>query len=122
MIPAMAHPMTYSPMQAAKKIACAALLVFLMITCAAWLPAHAQQPPAAPDQSNSSEARGPGGQIAHESNEAAGEEKDENEQFKHSASVQRHLSDHGTESAAGLLGERRTEFCRDCGCSDLAWP
>ena len=87
MIPAMAHPMTYSPMQAAKKIACAALLVFLMITCAAWLPAHAQQPPAAPDQSNSSEARGPGGQIAHESNEAAGEEKDENEQFKHSASV-----------------------------------
>lgn len=73
----------------------AGLLALLMITCAAWLPARAQEQPASPEQTNSaaSEPRGPGGQLAHASNEAAGEEKDETEQFKHSPSVkfiQRH--------------------------------
>lgn len=87
MIPARVHSSTYLPMQVAKNILRPAVLALLMITCAAWLPARAQEQTAAPDQANSSAARGPGGQIAHESNEAAGEEKDENEKFKQSASV-----------------------------------
>ena len=65
------------------------LLALLMIGCACSVTARAQEQPAPPEQTNSSasEHRGPGGQLAHESNEAAGEEKDETEQFKQSASV-----------------------------------
>jgi len=51
----------------------------------------AQNAPAAPDsqQTSANEARmTPGRQLAHESREAAGEEKDEFEEFKHSPSVQ----------------------------------
>ena len=52
---------------------------------------HAQQTPAAPEQNQpaSNERRmGPGHQLAHESRRAAGEDQDEMEEFKHSASVQ----------------------------------
>jgi F-type H+-transporting ATPase subunit b len=50
---------------------------------------HAQEP-ATPEVKKDSAHKpgGPGGQLAHESNEAAGEEKDEMEEFKKSASVQ----------------------------------
>lgn len=58
-----------------------------MVVCA-----HAQEPPASPEQSHQSgdEVRqhdGPGHQLAHESREAAGEEQDSMDEFKHSASV-----------------------------------
>lgn len=52
---------------------------------------NAQQEPPAPDKlhQDNDEARvTPGRQLAHESREAAGEEKDEMEQFKQSASVE----------------------------------
>jgi F-type H+-transporting ATPase subunit b len=52
--------------------------------------AHAQQPAPAPDPGRSQaqiERAGPGRQLAHESREAAGQEKDEMEEFKQSPSV-----------------------------------
>lgn len=67
------------------------ILALLLASCAAAVWVRAQEPPARPDQNQSgaNEARmTPGRQLAHESREAAGEEKDEMEQFKHSASVQ----------------------------------
>ena len=69
----------------------ASLLVLVIIAVLGWLPARAQQQSAPPDQavsSTASEPRSPAGQIVHESNEAAGEEKDEKEQFRRSPSVQ----------------------------------
>lgn len=73
----------------ATRILPAGLLAFLMIACAGLVTARAQEQPASPEQTNrtAAEPRGPGGQLAHESNEAAGEEQDETEQFKQSASV-----------------------------------
>ena len=66
-----------------------------MVSCASlvWLhaqeqPAHpAQQQPASPEKKQAHERYGPGRQLAHESNEAAGEGKDEMAEFKESASV-----------------------------------
>ena len=50
---------------------------------------RAQEPAQAPQQSGSERQHdGPGHQLVHESRKAAGEEKDEMEEFKHSASVQ----------------------------------
>ena len=52
---------------------------------------HAQQAPATPKQSQSGSEpahMSPGRELVHESREAAGEEKDEMEAFKHSSSVQ----------------------------------
>lgn len=51
---------------------------------------RAQQEPATPqkDQAASDSRVRPGRELVHESREAAGEEKDEMEEFKHSASVQ----------------------------------
>ena len=73
-----------------KSLVRAALLALLMmIGCANWGTVRAQGQPASPAQVSSaaSEGRSPGGQLAHESNEAAGEEKDEKAVFKESASV-----------------------------------
>ena len=68
----------------------AGLLVMLMVSCVSWLPALAQEQPSAPEHqpaSSDQPERSVGAQLAHESNEAAGEEKDETEQFRHSPSV-----------------------------------
>jgi len=66
-------------------------LALLLASCSAALVyAQEQVPPApSPDQTNN-DANGfhPGRQLVHESREAAGEEKDEMEEFKHSPSVQ----------------------------------
>jgi len=77
-------------MKGTKSLVRAALLALLMIGCASWVTVRAQEQPASPEQTHSvaSEPQGPGAQLAHQSNEAAGEEKDETEQFKHSSSVQ----------------------------------
>lgn len=69
----------------------AAVLTLLLIGSAGLISLRAQQAPATPkeDQASTDSARmTPGRQLAHESREAAGEEKDEMEEFKHSASVQ----------------------------------
>lgn len=66
-------------------------LVLLLVAMTGIVCLRAQQAPAAPQQNQSTadEARmTPGRQLVHESREAAGEEKDEMEEFKHSASVQ----------------------------------
>jgi F-type H+-transporting ATPase subunit b len=68
------------------------LLVAFMACCAGTLVLRAQEQPApAPDQHQASEAQhesfGPGHQLVHESREAAGEEQDENQEFKQSPSV-----------------------------------
>lgn len=85
-------------MTSASKIARTCFLALLMASCASIV--RAQEQPASPDnkQPVSSEQKqatgasakrgqGPGRQLAHESNEAAGEGKDEMEEFKQSASV-----------------------------------
>jgi F-type H+-transporting ATPase subunit b len=65
----------------------------LLIVCAGLASLRAQEKPASPEQRQKSsadsgqQAEGPGGQLAHESKEAAGEEKDETAEFKQSASV-----------------------------------
>jgi F-type H+-transporting ATPase subunit b len=67
------------------------LLASLLVSCPGIGTLRAQEAPAPPQpkQSGTDEARrGPGRQLVHESREAAGEEKDEMEEFKHSASVQ----------------------------------
>jgi F-type H+-transporting ATPase subunit b len=66
----------------------AALL--LLLSCASLLLAHSRQVSTASLKQASDESltpATPGRQLAHESREAAGEEKDEMEEFKHSASV-----------------------------------
>ncbi|HUO17892.1 MAG TPA: ATP synthase F0 subunit B [Verrucomicrobiae bacterium] len=75
-----------------KSVAPAALAVLLASLVGLFfnLPIQAQQQPPAPDQIQSAEepARmGPGRQLVHESREAAGQEKDEMDEFKTSASV-----------------------------------
>lgn len=55
------------------------------------IPAHAQQqtgPGSQQQQVHSTRHRGPGQELAHETREAAGEEKDQTAEFKQSASVQ----------------------------------
>jgi len=88
-------------MASTKKIAGAGLLAIFMVSCAGLVtlraqeePAHpAQQQPASPEQKKQArddskrEHYGPGRQLAHASNEAAGEEKDQMAEFKESASV-----------------------------------
>lgn len=81
--------MTYTS-RAIRSSLLAGLLALLLANCVSWIPALAQEKPSAPEHqpANSDQPeRGVGAQLAHESNEAAGEEKDEREQFKHSPSV-----------------------------------
>jgi len=75
-----------------KRIVRAGLLALLMVSCAGWVSVRAQEQPASPEQKQESQSSAeqpasPAGQLAHESNEAAGEEKDEMAEFKQSASV-----------------------------------
>jgi len=66
------------------------ILALLLVGCGGIVSLRAQQAPAVPEQNqaNSDAARiNPGRQLAHESREAAGEEKDEMDEFKHSSSV-----------------------------------
>jgi len=66
------------------------LSALLVVSCVTLVSLRAQEAPAAPAQGSagSDEARTtPGRQLAHESREAAGEEKDEMDEFKHSPSV-----------------------------------
>jgi F-type H+-transporting ATPase subunit b len=76
----------------AKKIVRAGWLTLLMVSCVGWASFRAQEKPASPEQKEASDnsaqpAGGPARQLAHESKEAAGEEKDEMAEFKQSASV-----------------------------------
>ena len=67
------------------------ILALVAMSCSAGFSLPALQAPSAPDQhqgASEPERVTPGRQLAHESREAAGEEKDEFEQFKHSSSVQ----------------------------------
>jgi len=64
--------------------------LFLLLGCASLLLAHSRQVSTASLKQASDDSltpATPGRQLAHESREAAGEEKDEMEEFKHSASV-----------------------------------
>ena len=84
----------------AKRIVRTIFLVVLVVSCTSLKPLRAQEP-AHPDQKQSTspeqkkrarddsahQSYGPGRQLAHESNEAAGEGKDEMAEFKESASV-----------------------------------
>ncbi len=76
----------------AKRIVRAGLLALLMVNCAGGVSVRAQEKPASSEQKQASDnsaqpAGGPGRQLAHQSKEAAGEEKDEMAEFKQSASV-----------------------------------
>jgi len=74
-----------------KKIVRAAVLALLMVSCASLASLRAQEKPASSGKpatvSSADNQRGPGQQLVHESNEAAGTEKDEMKEFKESASV-----------------------------------
>lgn len=78
-------------MAASKKIRRATLAALLVLSCASVVGASARRSPS-PEQNQATsdfdqQSAGPGRQLAHESREAAGEEKDSMEEFKHSASV-----------------------------------
>ena len=66
-------------------------LLSLFLLCGAGIGVQAQEPGSVPEQkqdtSDAARIR-PGRDLAHQSKEAAGEEKDEMEEFKHSSSVQ----------------------------------
>jgi F-type H+-transporting ATPase subunit b len=83
---------TMRKMGSPKEIVREGLLVLLVVSFAGALgPLRAQEQPAAPEkqqQSNDRKQRGVAQQLAHETREAAGEEKDETAEFKESASVQ----------------------------------
>jgi len=84
--------MMISTKMTAQKVVRAGLLTVLMLGYASIVPLRAQEPPASPEQKQATENSaeqpgGPGRQLAHQSNEAAGEEKDEMAEFKQSASV-----------------------------------
>ena len=72
-----------------QKVAKVCFLTILACSAAGFLVCAQDQPPAnhAKQEDSDSARQGPGRQLAHESREAAGEEKDENAQFKQSASV-----------------------------------
>ncbi len=78
-------------MTRAKNIFAISAMAMLMVSGLS-LHVRAQQEPPAPApaqvQQENQEGVRPGRELAHESREAAGEEKDEMEEFKHSASVQ----------------------------------
>lgn len=89
-------------MTSVKRIIPACLLTMLVLSFVGVVPSlHAQQEPAAPQQQSAPPQQAPqqqevrrapkqpglGQQLAHESREAAGEEKDETAEFKQSASV-----------------------------------
>ena len=69
----------------------AGIVALALVSCAGMVLLRAQAAPPAsePNKTSADEAAlTPGRQLAHESREAAGEEKDEMEEFKHSPSVQ----------------------------------
>jgi F-type H+-transporting ATPase subunit b len=92
--------------KASLKIALTLVLPALVLACISLTPLQAQEAAKAPEQSQPAQdaakpaepsepqhetrphSSGPGRQLVHESREAAGEEKDEMEEFKHSSSVQ----------------------------------
>lgn len=78
-------------MASSKKTLRATLVALLVLSCASIVWARADRSPV-PDQNQSAidaeqQSPGPGRQLAHESREAAGEGKDEMDEFKHSSSV-----------------------------------
>jgi F-type H+-transporting ATPase subunit b len=84
--------MMTSGMTATTRIVRAIALALLMLGFMSMVPMRAQEAPASPEQKqeagkSAEEPGGPGRQLAHESKEAAGEEKDEMAEFKQSASV-----------------------------------
>ena len=84
-------------MPSSKKALCAILAGLLILACAGLVWASTRRSPVPGQNQSGSEAEhhspGPGRQLVHESREAAGEEKDEMDQFKHSSSVS-WISDH----------------------------
>lgn len=72
------------------KIACICFLSLLLVSALRLVSVRAQEQAPAPPQHEPASQREirPGRELAHESREAAGEEKDEMAEFKHSASVQ----------------------------------
>ena len=72
-----------------KKLRVLALALLMVSGASVFVCAQGQAPAPNEDQGNGDVQRsGPDRHLAHESREAAGEEKDEMEQFKHSAPVQ----------------------------------
>jgi F-type H+-transporting ATPase subunit b len=92
---------TSTNMASTKKIVRTCFLALLMVSSASLMSLGAQEQSAHPEQKqpaspqqkkqasaeSAQQANGPGRQLAHESNEAAGEGKDEMAEFKESASV-----------------------------------
>lgn len=73
------------------RVAPIGILALVAVVCLGGSLSRAQQAPPAPDQhqgASEPQRLSPGRQLAHESREAAGEEKDEMEEFKQSSSVQ----------------------------------
>ena len=91
-----ANPDLNDKMSLRKNIRCASSML-LLVTCFSVLQLRAQQvqapapavkpPPLKQQPQAAREPRGPGQELAYETREAAGEETDETEQFKRSASV-----------------------------------
>jgi F-type H+-transporting ATPase subunit b len=74
-----------------KTIIRSVVLALFVVSFAGTIASRAQEPAATPQKQQAERApkrRGPGEQLAHETREATGEEKDETAEFKQSASVQ----------------------------------
>jgi len=82
----------FAKLTTSSKIVRACFLALLMVTCVGLATLAAQQKPATeqpgPADDSAQQSATPGRQLAHETREAAGEEKDEMAEFKQSASVQ----------------------------------
>ena len=76
-------------MASSKKIRSAFLAALLVLSCVVWATARRSPVPQQDQAANNTDqpSPGPARQLVHESREAAGEEKDEMEEFKHSSSV-----------------------------------
>jgi F-type H+-transporting ATPase subunit b len=78
-------------MDSVKTIIRAGVLALLVVSFAGTIQSRAQEPAATPQKQQAEPApkrRGPAQQLAHETREAAGQEKDETAEFKQSAAVQ----------------------------------
>ena len=97
------------------------VLALVAVVCVGGSSLRAQQAPSAPDQhqgASEPERVTPGRELARESREAAGEQKDEFEQFKHVFGAD-HFANHRMECAGVVLGQHVPELRRHRGRHNL---
>jgi hypothetical protein len=118
---------TSKKMTSLRSIVRACLLALLAASFAGAIGSlRAQEQPATPQKPQPAEASARQTslpqQLAHETREAAGEEKDDTAEFKQSPSVQFIARHTGLSTCSSLLAECAAEFCCDRGSDFLGQP